>query len=99
MKPGSIKVLLFRPDIKVGAQSTGGMSEPNADWTEQAKSFMGQALAGVQSTLGNQVIVAEEPVGAGAATLANYRALFSTVADAVITYQFFPGNRLPTKKR
>ena len=31
--------------------------------------------------------------------MADYRALFSVLADSVIAYQFFPGNRLPTKKR
>lgn len=49
--------------------------------------------------LGNHVIVADEPVGRVAQAAADYRALFSVLAQSVITYQFFPGNRLPTKKR
>jgi hypothetical protein len=96
---GSTRILLFRPWIKVGAQSTAGMYEPNADWTEQAKQNLNAALTAAQAHLGNKVAVAEEPVGPAAEQLAEYRALFSTVARAVITYQFFPGNRLPTKKR
>ncbi|MFD1950236.1 hypothetical protein ACFSGX_05585 [Sphingomonas arantia] len=95
----SKKILLVRPTIKVGAQSTGGMFEPNADWTDQAKSNIATALDTAQGKLGNTVFVAPDSVGAPARTLASYRALFSTVADAVITYQFFLGNRLPTKKR
>ena len=93
------KILLIRPSITVGAQSTGGMFEPNADWTTQARENIGAALAVAQARLGNDVIVAQEPIGPAAAVLAEYRALFAVVADSVIRYQFFPGNRLPTKKR
>nr|WP_165388238.1 hypothetical protein [Sphingomonas populi] len=99
LRPGSTRILLIRPTIKVGAQSTGGMFEPNADWTQQARDNLGAALDAAQQQLGNQVIVAQEPIGPAAATFAGYRALFSVLADSVIEYQFFPGNRLPTKKR
>ena len=40
-----------------------------------------------------------EPVGAGSAKVAEYQELFGAVASSVIEYQFFKGNRLPTKKR
>jgi len=96
---GSARILLIRPTIKVGAQSTGGMFEPNADWTAQARDNIAAALTLAQTRLGNQVIVADEPVGPGAQAMADYRALFSVVADSVMRYQFFPGNRLPSKKR
>lgn len=96
---GSARILLFRPKVRVGAQSTGGMFEPNADWTDQAKGNIVAALSSAQTKLGHSLAAADEPVGPAAETLASYRALFATVADAVITYQFFPGNRLPTKKR
>lgn len=93
------RILLFRPRIATGSQSTGGMFEPNADWTDQSRTNIAAALAAATGRLGHRIVVADEPVGPAAATLAAYRGLFSTVADAVIVYQFFPGNRLPTKKR
>jgi hypothetical protein len=99
LKPGTARILLIRPKITVGAQSTGGMFEPNADWTQQARENLGAALSVAQTKLGNAVVVAPDPVGAKAAQLAAYQALFSVVADSVIEYQFFKGNRLPTKKR
>lgn len=99
LAPGSVKILLLRPRIKVGAQSTGGMAEPNADWTAQAKTNIGAALTTAQSQLGNQIVTADEPVGDDAQKLADYRALFAVLANSVMVYQFFPGNRLPTKKR
>ena len=99
LKPGSAKILLFRPKISVGAQSTGGMFEPNADWTAQARENLSAALDEAQAHLGNRVVAAAEPVGPAAQTLAAYQSLFSVVAESVIEYQFFKGNRLPTKKR
>ncbi len=76
-----------------------GMFEPNADWTQQARENIAAALAAAQSGLGNRIIVQEQPVGEDAQVLADYMSLFSSVADSVITYQFFRGNRLPTKVR
>ncbi len=94
-----VRILLLRPRIRVGAQSTGGMFEPNADWTAQARQNIGVALTQAQAALGNRIIVQDEPVGAQAQILADYMSLFSAVADSVINYQFFRGNRLPTKVR
>jgi hypothetical protein len=93
------KILVFRPSISVGAQSTGGMFEPNGEWTEKAKANLQAALAKVQASLGNAVIVAPEAYGEDAQTLQEHMQLFAAVSDAVIQYQFFFGNRLPTKKR
>ena len=93
------RILLFRPEISVGAQSTAGMFEPNAEWTEQAKANIGAALRALQARLGNQVIEAPESYGEQAMALQEHMALFAAVSEAVIEYQFFPGNRLPTKKQ
>jgi len=93
------KILVFRPSISVGAQSTGGMFEPNAEWTEQAKLNLGNALDQLQQQLGNTVVEAPEAYGEDARALEEHMALFAAVSQAVIEYQFFVGNRLPTKKR
>ena len=34
---GDYKLLVLRPDVTVGALTTGGMVEPRADWTDQAR--------------------------------------------------------------
>lgn len=93
------KILLFRPAVRVGAQSTGGMFEPNAEWTEKAKANIEGALRQYQNRLGNQVVLAPEAYGDEDQKLQEYMSLFSAVSQAVIEYQFFVGNRLPTKKR
>ncbi|RKE53642.1 MULTISPECIES: hypothetical protein [unclassified Sphingomonas] len=99
LAPGTARIVLMRPSIRVGAQSTGGMYEPNADWTDQAKENIATALAKAQTGLGNSVVGYVDPVGAGSAKVTEYQELFGAVASSVIEYQFFKGNRLPTKKR
>lgn len=93
------KILVFRPAVSVGAQSTGGMFEPNAEWTERSKANIQMALDKLQTQLGNEVIVVPEVYGEDARKVQEHMALFAAVSRAVIEYQFFPGNRLPTKKR
>lgn len=99
LQPGTVRILLMRPSIRVGAQSTGGMFEPNADWTAQAREYLGQALQNCQSRLGNRVVAYDEGMTGEGALASQYSNLFSALADSVIEYQFFRGNRLPTKKR
>lgn len=93
------KILVFRPSVSVGAQSTGGLFEPNGEWTERAKANLKVSLENLQKQLGNEVIVAPEAYGEQARALEEHMALFGAVSRAVIEYQFFRGNRLPTKKR
>ena len=45
------KILVFRPSVRVGAQSTGGLFEPNAEWTEKAKANIEAALSRFQDKL------------------------------------------------
>jgi len=93
------KILVFRPSVSVGEQSTGGIFEPNAEWTERAKANIQAALEKHQKLLGNVVVAAPEAYGEDAQKLEEHMLLFSALSQAVIEYQFFVGNRLPTKKR
>ena len=93
------KILVFRPTVAVGSQSAGGTVTPNADWTERARSNIDAALRERQAGLGNSVIAAPDVVGDQARVVEEYSTLFAAMSDAVIKYQFFKGNRLPTKKR
>lgn len=93
------KILVFRPSVSVGSQSTGGMFEPNAEWTERARGNIQLSLNELQTKLGNEVVTAPDAVGEDARNLAEHMALFGAVSRSIIEYQFFTGNRLPTKKR
>lgn len=92
------KILLFRPAVWVGEQSTGGVKEPNADWTQQARDLLGKELSQRRGDFLNDVIDEPDFYGESAALVAEHRSLFKSVAGSVITYQFFAGNRLPTRK-
>lgn len=92
-------ILVFRPSVSVGAQSTGGLYEPNAEWTERSRANLQAALIKLQGDLGNRLVFAPDAVGDDARSLQEHMALFAAVSEAVIRYQFFVGNRLPTKKR
>ncbi|WP_443027172.1 hypothetical protein [Sphingomonas sp. LR60] len=92
-------ILVFRPTVRVGAQSTGGIFEPNGDWTDRARANLETALAARQAALGNIVQPAPAAFGEEARLVEEYQALFGALSRAVIEYQFFRGNRLPTKKR
>lgn len=93
------RILVFRPAVRVGAQSTGGMFEPNGDWTDKARANLQAALAKRQQSLGNTVMAAPDTYGEDALLVEEYTNLFAAVSQAVIQYQFFVGNRLATKKR
>lgn len=95
---GEVRILVFRPDIAVGEQTTGGMNEPNAEWTRNARANLLTALAKAPVMQGNRVTLAPEAVGEAGALLNDYTALFKTVAQAAFSHKMFPGNRLPTKK-
>jgi hypothetical protein len=99
LKPGTARIVLMRPTIHVGSQSTGGMFEPNADWTTQARENITHALNSFQSNLGNQVVVYDEGATGEGPLATQYGNLFGAVSESVIEYQFFVGNRLETKKR
>ncbi len=95
---GDARILVFRPRIKVGEQSTGGSFEPRADWTELARDNLGSAIESYQQQFGSRLIEAPEAFGADARLVEDYMTLFGTVSESIINYQFFVGNRLETKK-
>jgi len=98
LRPGTARIILMRPNIRVGAQSTGGMFEPNADWTAQARENLGAELSKIEQRLGNVVVTYDDQSPTEGPVARQYNSLFSSVAESAMEYQFFKGNRLPTKK-
>src|SRR3954471_18852172 len=56
---GDYKLLVLRPDVSVGSLTTGGMVEPRADWTDQARHSVGDALRVQQAGRGGKVTIVE----------------------------------------
>jgi hypothetical protein len=92
-----VRILVFRPEVKVGSQSAGGVVTPNAEWTASARKLLGEALVAAKPGGSSEVVFMPELEGENAAVLADYRALFKGVALTVLQHRLFKGNRLPTK--
>lgn len=95
---GEVRILVFRPEVRVGSQTTGGMNEPSVEWTEAARAHIAASLAAEAQRRGTRFIVLPEQDGEAGEVLADYSALFRTVANAAFQHRMFPGNRLPTKR-
>ncbi len=95
---GAVRILVFRPDVQVSEQSTGGLNQRNVEWTIAARAAMTAALSKAQASRQNELKIMAELTGADADLLYDYRSLFKTLTDAVIVHKLFPGNRLPSKK-
>jgi hypothetical protein len=96
---GQYKLLVLRPDVSVGSLTTGGMVEPRADWTEQARSAIIAALRAQQGARGGQLTIIEkrtELPGVTPDELAEMERLNFAV-DQSIVYHKYLGEYLPTK--
>jgi hypothetical protein len=95
---GQVRVVLFRPDVTVSEQSTGGLNQPNAGWTEEARDELTAALGKAQAERNIELKLMPELSGDDAKLMSDYRKLFKTVADSVIKHRLFPLDPLPTKE-
>lgn len=97
---GDYDLLVMRPDVTVNSLTAGGMAQPRADWTEQARSNLVQALRAQQSQSGGEVRVLErrnELAGVDAETVAELERLHSAVGQSIALHKF-SGAALPTKR-
>ena len=97
---GDYKLLVLRPDVTVGALTTGGMVEPRADWTDQARSNIVAALRAQQASHGGKAAFIErrnELAGVSADELADVERLNYAVAQSIVIHKYL-GDYLPTKR-
>src|SRR4051812_39308280 len=97
---GDYKLLVLRPDVTVGSLTTGGMVEPRADWTDQARASIVTALRAQQTERGGKVLVIEhrnEIPGVSAQELADIERLNAAVDQSIVVHKYL-GDYLPTKR-
>jgi hypothetical protein len=97
---GDYKLLVLRPDVTVSSLTTGGLAEPRADWTEQARKSVVDAIRAQQATRGGKVVVVEhrnEVPGVTAQELAEVDRLNFAVAQSIVLHKYL-GEYLPTKR-
>ena len=98
---GDYDLVVMRPVVQVGIVTTGGLVEPRADWTEQARGHLLEALSRQQAGRGGRTMVVESRDGVPnvpAETIANLERLFIAVGNAIIIHRY-AGLTLPTKRR
>ncbi len=97
---GDYKLLVLRPDVTVGALTTGGLVEPRADWTEQARTNIIAALRAQQASHGGKITVIEhrsEIPGVDPQALADVERLNAAVDQSIVIHKYL-GDYLPTKR-
>jgi hypothetical protein len=97
---GDYKLLVLRPDVTVGSLTTGGMVEPRADWTEQARRSITEALRAQQEGRGGKMTIVEhrnDLTGVTAQELADVERLNYVVDQSIVLHKYL-GETLPTKR-
>jgi hypothetical protein len=96
---GDYKLLVLRPDVTVGSLTTGGMVEPRADWTNQARANIIAALRSQQASRGGNVTIIEhrnQLPGVPEQELADIERLNFAVDQSIVEHKYL-GDYLPTK--
>jgi hypothetical protein len=96
---GDYKLLVLRPDVTVGSLTTGGMTEPRADWTDEARTNIVAALRAQQAARGGKVTIIEhrnELPGVSTQELADVERLNFVVDESIVQHKYL-GDYLPTK--
>ena len=97
---GDYKLLVMRPDVSVGSVTTGGMVEPRADWTEQARVNLIAAMKAQQAGRGGNVVIMDRRdslPGIDPETIAELERLHYAVGQSIALHRY-SGRYLPTKR-
>ena len=98
---GNYRLLVMRPDVTVNSVTTGGMPEPRADWTEQARTHIIAALRAQQAARGGNVKILarrSELAGVSEDQVADLERLHNAVGNSIALHKYL-GAELPTKPR
>lgn len=97
---GDYRLLVMRPDVVVNSLATGGMPQPRADWTEQARNNIINALRAEQAGHGGKVLVLarrNELPDVSAEEIADLERLHYAVGNSIALHKY-SGASLPTKR-
>jgi hypothetical protein len=97
---GDYRLLVLRPDVTVGSLTTGGMVEPRAEWTDEARANIIAALRAQQAARGGNVTIIDhrnELPGVPEQELADVERLNFVVDESIVDAKYL-GNSLPTKR-
>ena len=97
---GDYRLLVMRPDVSVGSVTTGGLTEPRADWTEAARAKLLAALRAQQAARGGKLMVVDRRdslPGVSTTQIADLERLHTAVGNSIALHKYL-GEDLPTKR-
>ena len=97
---GDYRLLVMRPDVSVGSVTTGGLTEPRADWTEAARAKLLAALRAQQAARGGKLMVVDRRdslPGVSATQIADLERLHTAVGNSIALHKYL-GEDLPSKR-
>jgi hypothetical protein len=97
---GDYRLLVMRPDVTVNSLTTGGVPDPRADWTEQARTHIINAVRAQQAERGGKVLVLarrNELPGIDEQQIADLERLHVAVGNSIALHKY-SGAALPTKR-
>ena len=98
---GTYNLVVMRPDVSVGSVTAGGLVEPRAEWTEQARANLLAALRDQQAGRGGRTLIAETREslpGVDPGLVADLERLHGAVGNSIALHKYL-GAELPTKRR
>lgn len=97
---GDYRLLVMRPDVTVNSLTTGGIAEPRAEWTDQARANIVEALRAEQAGRGGKVLVLarrNELPNVSAEEIADLERLHYAVGNSIALHKY-SGAALPSKR-
>lgn len=97
---GDYRLVVMRPDVAVNSLTTGGMAQPRADWTEQARGNIIEALRAEEASHGGKVLILSkrsELPNVSAEEIADLERLHYAVGNSIALHKY-SGAALPTKR-
>lgn len=97
--PAPVRVLVMPPDVELSELTAGGLLEPKADWTQQAKAHVIGALREELQARGTPVVY-QPPTNSPEeeAAYTQFVKLHDAVGGAILVHKYIYVHRLPTKE-
>ena len=95
-----LRVLLMTPDVELSELTTGGLLEPNAEWTDAARVHLEAAVEAFLGEKDAQLVAYQRPDEADAAIQPETQLikLHAAVGLTILRHKYIPQLSLPTKK-
>jgi hypothetical protein len=97
--PGTVQVVVMPPDVQLSELTAGGLLEPKAAWTEQARRHVSTALERYLHSKGTTVVPYQQPTSGtdDEASDVQLVKLHDAVGGAILVHKYMPVLALPTK--